>query len=264
MKAKVLTAGLLPAFAMGMIVTLFASSASATELTPDGSGDPNGPPPMPPPMPAPGTPGSATPPPAAGSTEARLAASDAQDNRIGLKLFYLQPEIGFGFASLGAAMPSPNVANVDYSKYKSGGGPLFGLGLGAEFITFQVGARARTISTPQWNLWNVGGELMYQPGSGRFWPRFGINVGYSWAARFSDEICQPGCASSIDVGGLSVGARGGVQYFVGSNFEVGADLTFDYLSLRRSAIMGHPIFGQDGNGSGVMLGLMGHVGLHLP
>lgn len=242
---------------------LLAPSAFATELNTDGS-DPNGPPPMPPPMAAPGQPGSATPPPVAGSTEAHLAKSDVEDNKIGLKLFYLQPEIGFGFASLGSALPSPPTANIDYSKYKSGVGPVFGLGLGAEFITFQIGARLRTMSTPRFNLWNAGGELMYQPGAGRFWPRFGVNVGYAWTARFADETCQPGCAGDISIGGLSVGARGGVQYYVSSNIEVGADATFDYMALRRSAMVGHPIFGQDGSGSGVMLGLMGHVGLHLP
>lgn len=251
---------------LAAVVLLTASSvaekAAATELSTE-SGDPNGPPPMPPPMPPPGQPGSATPPPPPGSTAAHLAKSDVEDNGIGLKLFYLQPEIGFGYASLGGAMPTPAIANTDYTKYTSGAGPMFGLGLGAEFITFQLGARARTISTPQWNLWNVGGEIMYQPGAGRFWPRFGINVGYSWAARFSDEVC-PGCKSSVDIGGLSVGARAGVQYFIAKNFEIGADATFDYLSLRRSAINGHPIFGQDGSGSGVMVGLMGHVGLHLP
>lgn len=248
-------------FGLGLFVLALSPAASATELNTES--DPNGPPPMPPPMPPPGQPGSATPPPAAGSTEAHLAKSDVEDNGIGLKLFYVQPEVGFGFATLGGAMPTPAVSNVDFSKYKSGAGPAFGLGVGGEFITFQLGGRLRTISTPHWNLWNAGGEVMYQPGSGRFWPRFGINVGYSWTARMSEEIC-PGCAGSIDIGGLTVGARGGVQYFITKHLEVGADATFDYMSLRRSAMLGNPAFGTDGNGSGVMLALMGHIGLHLP
>lgn len=247
--------------ALALVAVFTVAPASATELNTET--DPNAAPPMPPPMPPPGQPGSVAPPPPAGSTEAHLAASDQQDNKIGLKLFYLQPEIGLGYASLGSAMPVPNNAQVDYTKFKSGGGPVFGLGLGAQFIVFQIGARLRTISTPHWNLWNAGGELMYQPGQGRLWPRFGINVGYAFTSRMTEEVCK-GCTSQVDIGGLSVGARGGIQYFIAPNFEVGADLTFDYLSLRRSAIAGHPVFGTDGNGSGVMLALMGHLGLHLP
>jgi hypothetical protein len=239
-----------------------SSSASATELQPDGS-DPNAAPPMPPPMPPPGTPGSVAPPPAAGSTEAHLQQSDAEDNKIGLKLFYLQPEIGLGYATLGGAIPTPALATQDFSKFKSGGGPVLGLGLGAEFITFQLGARLRTISTPHWNLWNLGGELMFQPGSGRFWPRLGLAVGYAWTARHSEELCGARC-DSLSIGGLSVGARGGVQYFLSSSVEIGADATLDYMSLRRSGIAGDPVFSESGNGSGFMLAAMGHIGLHLP
>jgi hypothetical protein len=236
--------------------------ASATELQPDSS-DPNGAPPMPPPMPPPGQPGSVAPPPPAGSTEAHLQQSDKEDNGIGLKLFYLQPEIGLGYASLGSAMPTPSVAQVDYSKFKSGGGAVLGLGVGAEFITFQIGGRLRTISTPYWNLWNVGGEVNFQPGSGRFWPRLGLAVGYAFTARHSNEVCGNAC-DSLSIGGLSVGLRGGVQYYLTSIIEIGADATFDYMSLKRDGIAGHPVFGQSGNGSGVMFAAMGHIGVHLP
>lgn len=248
--------------ALSIALVTAGSVASATELQPDGSGsDPNGPPPMPPPMPPPGQPGSVAPPPPPGSTEAHLQQSTAEDNKIGLKLFYVQPEIGLGWATLGGAMPQPAVANQDYEKFKSGGGPVLGLGAGAEFITFQLGARLRTMSAPHWNLWNLGGEVMLQPGSGRFWPRVGLTVGYAWTSRFSNEICN-GC--DLSIGGLTVGARGGVQYYVSSIVEIGADVTFDYLSLRRDALAGNNVFGQSGNGSGVMLAAMGHIGIHLP
>lgn len=253
----------IPVALAGLVACLgLAGTASATELTTD-QGDPNGAPPMPPPMPPPGQPGSVAPPPPAGSTEAHLQQSDKEDNKIGLKLFYLQPEIGLGYATLGGAMPTPSLATQDYSKFKSGGGPVLGLGLGAEFITFQLGARLRTISTPHWNLWNMGGEVMFQPGSGRFWPRFGLTVGYAWTARHANEICGNSC-DSLSIGGLSVGARGGVQYYLTSIIEVGADATLDYMSLRRSSISGNPVFAESGTGNGLMFAAMGHIGIHLP
>lgn len=241
-----------------------AATASATELTPDPpSSDPNGPPPMPPPMPAEGQPGSAAPPPPAGTTEAHLATSDAEDNGIGLKLFYVQPEIGYGWASIGGTIPLPAVSTTDYSQFRSGAGPMFGLGVGAEFITFQFGGRLRTISTPHWNLWNAGGEVMYQPGSGRFWPRIGLTVGYAWAAKFDEAMCGAACGL-LDVSGLSLGLRGGFQYFLAKNVEVGADATFDYLSLKRPGINGNNVYATDGTGNGGVIGVLGHVGIHLP
>lgn len=245
-------------------IVLCGVPAAATELTPDApSGDPNGPPPMPPPMPVEGQPGSVAPPPAAGSTDAQLATSDQQDNGIGLKLFYLQPEIGFGWASIGGAIPLPPASITDYSQFRSGAGPVLGLGVGAEFITFQFGARLRAISTPHWNLWNAGGEVLFQPGSGRFWPHVGLTVGYAWASRFDDAMCGNVC-DQLSVSGLSLGLRGGVQYFVAKNVEIGADATLDYLSLKRPAISGNSIYAEDGKGNGAMLGLMGHIGIHLP
>ncbi len=253
---KVALAALIACVSLAALTT----GASATELQPDGS-DPNGPPPMPPPMPPPGQPGSVAPPPPAGSTEAQLQQSSAEDNKIGLKLFYIQPEIGLGWATLGGAMPQPSVATQDYSKFKSGAGPALGLGVGAEFITFQLGGRLRTLSTPNWNLWNLGGEVMLQPGSGRFWPRVGLAVGYAWTSNFKDEICG-GC--DLSIGGLTVGARAGVQYYIHPIIEIGADATLDYLSLRRSGIAGNPVFAEAGNGSGFMLAAMGHIGIHLP
>jgi len=246
------------------VLSVFALSAGATELTPDSpSSDPNGPPPMPPPMPAPGAPGSAAPPPAAGTTEAHLGQSDTEDNGIGLKLFYVQPEIGFGWASIGGSIPLPASSSQDFSKFRSGAGPMLGLGVGAEFITFQFGARLRTISTPSWNLWNAGGEVMYQPGSGRFWPRIGVSVGYAWAARFDEAMCGAACGL-LDVSGLSVGLRGGFQYYVTKTIEIGADATLDYLKLSRPGINGNNIYSDDGSGNGGMFGLLGHVGMHLP
>ncbi|MGZ3450587.1 MAG: hypothetical protein ACXVEF_13385 [Polyangiales bacterium] len=251
----------LPGFAA---VLLFTGGAFATELTPDDpNADPNGPPPMPPPMPDPGQPGSATPPPPPGSTEAHLQESEVKDNGIGLKLFYVQPEIGFGFASLGDAIPTPASANTDFSKYRSGTGPVFGLGVGGEFVTFQLGARLRAMPTQYFTLWNMGGEVMFQPGSGKFWPRFGLTVGYAWGSSFKDEMCGTVC-SSISVRGLSVGGRAGVQYFVAKNFEVGADATLDVMMLSRPGIDGHPIFGQESSGTGVALAGLVHIGLHLP
>lgn len=248
-----------------LLVVAPASPASATELTPDPApaADPNGAPPMPPPMPAEGQPGSTAPPPAAGTTEAHLATSDVQDNGIGLKLFYVQPELGLAWATLGNAIPTPAVASVDYSQFRSGSGLSLGLGAGAEFITFQVGGRLRTMSTPHWNLWNAGGELLFQPGSGRFWPRFGVSAGYAWATKLDQAMCGAACGS-VDISGLSLGLRGGFQYYLGKNLEVGADATLDYLRLSRPAVSGNAAFGADGSGAGVMLGVLGHVGLHLP
>ena len=243
----------------------------AADLVPD-PGDPNAAPPVPPPMPEPGQPGSATPPPPPQSTEAHLDKSGQQDNGIGLKLVYLQADVGVGWATLGGALPSAGpwidpakpASSLNYDDHRSGGGAAFGLGAGLEFITFQAGARFRALSTSSFNLWNIGGELALQPGSGRFWPRFGLNVGYVWASGFKEALCANYCGL-LDVSGVNVGVRGGFQYFVGKNVELGADATADAMFLKRGSINGQRAeLAGDQRGTGVQLALLGHVGFHFP
>lgn len=263
------------AISLAAIPALLPTAASAADLVPDGAPgtDPNAPPPVPPPMPEPGQPGSATPPPPVGSTEAHLDQSTKDDNGIGLKLGYLQADLGLGWATLGGSLPSGTwfdsttgtpTRPIDYDSYRSGSGAAFGVGAGLEFITFQVGARFRGLSTKSFNLWNVGGELALQPGAGRFWPRFGLNVGYVWASGFKDEMCVGYCGL-LDVSGVNVGARAGFQYFVGKNLEVGADATADLMFLKRNGVAGQRAeIASDARGTGVQLALLGHLGLHFP
>ncbi len=258
------------AFAAALLLVVCPASVRAADLVPDPA-DPNAPPPVPPPMPEPGQPGSATPPPPPQSTEAHLDKSGQQDNGIGLKLGYVQADIGVGWATLGGALPSGEWAevgkpgsNINYDDHRSGGGAAFGIGAGLEFITFQAGARFRALSTSSFNLYNIGGEVALQPGSGRFWPRFGLNVGYVWAGGFKDAMCAGYCGL-IDVSGVNIGARGGFQYFIGKNIELGADATADVMFLKRGAINGQRAeIGGDQRGTGVQLALLGHVGFHFP
>ncbi|MBL8718039.1 MAG: hypothetical protein JNL79_18815 [Myxococcales bacterium] len=255
-----------------LVVSGVSGTVSAADLVPDG-GDPNAAPPVPPPMPEPGQPGSATPPPPVGSTEAKLDQSGKEDNGLGLKLVYIQADLGLGWATLGGTLPTgPWTATtgatagktVDYDAHRSGGGAAFGVGAGLEFITFQVGARLRGLSTGSFNLWNMGGEIALQPGAGRFWPRFGLNVGYVWAGGFKDELCVGYC-SFLDISGVNVGARGGFQYFLGKNLEVGADLTADVMFLKRAAVNGQRAeLAQDARGTGFQVAALGHLGLHFP
>jgi hypothetical protein len=237
-------------------ICLVAGTASATDFSTDPNppgGDPNGAPPPPPPMPPLGTPGSAAPPPVAGSTEAQLAQADAEDNGVGMHLFYLQPELGLGVAHI----PS-NLTVLDTG---SPSGLALGLGAGLELISFQVGGRFRGITTQHYNLWSVGGELAYQPGSGRFWPRVGLSVGYAWANGWNSLICGQAC-DLLDVSGLDIGMRAGFQYFVTSSMEVGLDGGLDALFLKRRGISGNPTFGADDSGMGYSAVAMAHVGFH--
>ncbi len=231
-----------------------AGRAQATDLLPD-SGDPNGAPPMPPPMPAPGTPGSTTPPPPPGSTASTLDIATQEDTGVGLHFLYIQPEIGIGWATLGDT--------IARSESKSGVGPAFGVGVGGEFITFQLGGRLRAIATPQFNLWTLGGEVAYQPGSGRFWPRIGLAVGYAWANNWQTDLCTSVCGN-LDVSGIDIGLRAGLQYYVSSNIEIGADIGLDMLMLKRKAINGSVDFAQDANGNGMMAVALAHIGWHYP
>jgi len=240
-----------------VVMVAFAGTAGATDLTPDSSGaDPNGAPPPPPPMPEPGTVGSPTAPPPAGSTAAVLQQASDEDTGVGLHLFYLQPELGFGVANLGSSTTGRDLGTTS--------GPAIGFGAGAEFITFQLGGRLRNIFTPNFDLWSLGGELNYQPGSGKFWPRLGLSVGYAWVNHWSTDYCGASCAL-VDVHGIDVGARGGFQYFVTSSLEVGADAGIDALFLKRPSINTlDPNFSGDGSGTGFSAVAMVHLGLHLP
>ncbi len=240
-----------------LLVTASAANASATDLTPDpAGGDPNGAPPPPPPMPEPGTVGSATPPPPAGSTAAALDQASAQDTGVGLHFVYIQPEIGLGLASIPKSLTGGSDTGTP-------AGPAFGLGAGVELITFQLGGRLRALTTPQYNLWTAGGEFAYQPGSGRFWPRFGLTVGYAWAAKLNTDVCGAAC-DLVSINGIDVGARAGFQYYVSSNIEVGLDGTLDALFLKSKGLGGNPQFSSDQSGTGFMATALAHIGFHYP
>ena len=237
------------------LLVLAAGPARATDLVPDGS-DPNGPPPPPPPMPDPGTVGSPTAPPPPGSTAAVLEQASDEDTGVGLHFVYIQPEIGLGVANLGSA--TSNGGDLG-----TAAGPAWGVGVGAEFITFQIGGRLRNIFTPNFNLWTVGGELAYQPGSGKFWPRIGLGVGYAWVNHTTTDWCHNFC-DLVDIHGIDVGLRGGLQYFITSSLEVGADVGLDALILKRAATNASPDFASDGSGVGFAAVAVAHLGLHLP
>jgi hypothetical protein len=249
--------GVLGAAALAALVLLLPAGARAQELQPDGS-DPNAAPPPPPPMPSAGQPGSATPPPPPGSTEARLKESTDKDTGVGLHFVYLQPEVGVGFASIGSVLPETA------KDFRSGAGAVLGVGAGFEFIAFQLGARLRYMPTSSFNLWTVGGEFAYQPGSGRFWPRIGLGVGWATATGFGQTMCSTFCGS-IDVKGVDVSLRGGVQYFLTPHWEIGGDLSLDALFLKRAGItVVDTTYEKDATSTGVAAALVGHVGYHYP
>jgi hypothetical protein len=231
-----------------------ASRARATELATDPV-DPNAPPPPPPPMPATGSSASPTPAPAPTSTEAKLEQASKDDSGVGLHFLYIQPAAGLGWATLGGVLPSGT---------QSGVGPSFGVHAGAELIALQLGARFEALPTSNWNLYDVSGEIAYQPGSGRFWPRIGVAVGYAWAGNWSQSVCAASC-SLLDVHGLDLGLRAGFQYYLGSRIEIGADAAADALVLSRSKIVGGPAaFADDGNSVGFGVRATVHLGWHYP
>ena len=242
---------------LGLALASASSTALATELStdPPPGTDPNGPPPPPPPMPDPGTVGSPTPPPVAGSTEAQLQQADQEDTGVGLHFVYIQPEVGVGIASIPSSLLGKDAGTP--------AGPVFGIGAGAELITFQVGGRLRTLVTPHYNLWTVGGEVAYQPGSGRFWPRIGLAVGYAWANSFNTDICgTKEVCDLVDISGIDVGLRAGLQYFVTSSIEIGADAGLDALFLKRKGINGNIAYASDESGTGFMAVAVAHLGFH--
>jgi hypothetical protein len=244
----------LGALALVTAAVTTATTAGAQELQTDAS-DPNGAPPPPPPMPTGGQPGSPTAPPPPGSTAAHLQQSTEQDSGVGLHFVYLQPEIGGGLAHLGDAMQDKDL--------RSGGGLALGVGGGLEFIAFQLGARARYLSTPHFDLWSVGGELAYQPGSGRFWPRVGLGVGWAWTGNLDKQVCGARCAQ-IDTKGLDVGLRAGFQYFLSPHWEIGADASVDALFLKTSSyLVGTQTYGGT-SGTGFSGLVLAHAGFHYP
>lgn len=243
--------------ASALLALAISAPAQAQDLTTDGS-DPNGAPPPPPPMPSSGQPGSPTAPPPPGSTAAHLQKSTEEDTGVGLHFVYIQPEIGVGFASLGGALP-------DVAKdYRSGVGASIGLGAGLEFIAFQLGGRLRYLPTSHFDLWSAGGEIAYQPGSGRFWPRIGLGVGWAWTKGFDQKMCGTFCGA-VEAKGLDVGLRGGFQYYVSSHVEIGADVTLDALFLTRPATLaGDAAYQKEGSGTGFSAALLAHAGFHYP
>ncbi len=199
---------------------------------------------------------------------ARLDAAKEEDSGRGLTWFWL--ELGGGFEHGGiqtiddgdafqelCARPDTNcdedVASGTRSVPASGTGGMIEAGLGARLLFFTLGARGRLSFLDRYSMARVGPEAGLRIPIGSIEPRFALGGGYATVLDY-DSI------------GYYVRLSGGLDWFVSSNFALGADLSGDLFGIDSntdlsSATSDVVTVGPDGIGLGIALGL--HVGLHL-
>jgi hypothetical protein len=207
---------------------------------------------------------------ASNSTVQKLDESQKySDSGRALQFFYIEPSVGVGFTTIGSVIPNTTVITVngtstpvDLTHYRSGFGPVVEIGAGVEFIVFQAGLRYRRTMIGNYAANQLGGEVMYQWGSGKWWPHLGASLGYAWISDWNNDFCaqlSAGC-NNLSVNGISVGVRGGVQYFVTKELELGANLTGDAMFLHRNAFVSLP---NEASDTGLAIALVVSAGLHL-
>jgi len=224
------------------------------------------PPPMTAPAPAwPQLPGSpfglpaAPPPQAPNATTQQLDAGDTSGSFRGLEIAYANADVGGGYASFGKNLGGG----------KSGeGGAAFGLGAGARFITWTLGARVRLMPASDFTLIQATLEAGYHLPMGAWDPYVNLHGGYSVASAKSVDGFSPPSPHGVDLG-VSIGD----DYYFSALFSVGLDVTFDTLFLSRSASEGPQLPATGGSliteptipsasAVGVVLIGSAHAGLH--
>lgn len=229
--------------------------------------------------------GGGAPPPAGPNDPndpgASLDAAKEKDSGRGLTWFWLEAGGGFEHLGLqtiddgersgggssdcvqtvtGPACPT-NSPNADLSHTGTGG--MIEMGVGARIVFFTIGARGRLSLLDSFKMMRVGPELGLRIPIGSIEPRISLGGGY--ATMFDNPTT-----------GYYVRVSGGLDYFVSTNFAIGADLSGDLVGsdgddadsdgdqVRQNASAGNDEITFNGtNGIGLGIGLGLHVGLHL-
>lgn len=166
-------------------------------------------------------------------TEKELDDSEEDDTGRGLTWFWIEAEGGFQHVGLETFEVDQSNLTAGFVPTEASGGYV-GAGLGARFLFLTIGPRGRVGFFDDWQLYSVGGELGFRFQLGIVEPHFELGGGYAALGSFSDALGGIDDASSVDGGYGRV--SGGLDFLIGSVFNVGLGASWEFMALTRPGI----------------------------
>lgn len=214
--------------------------------------------------PPPLLPPPAPPTPASNQTVQQLEQAERQDSGRRLQFAWLNPEVGFQWASLTGLS---NSGLLDDRVPADATGLVVGGGAGVRLLYLTLGARFRYGLLSEFDLWSLGAEGALRIPYGNLEPYVFVGAGYTRAGSFkADEGLVDLAARKEDLSVSGIGAQlgGGLDYFVTPVFSVGARVEAQAMFLGRSQTLaaGGGIYSEDGSGIGISTSGLAVLGLH--
>ncbi|MBK6697797.1 MAG: hypothetical protein IPG50_37270 [Myxococcales bacterium] len=191
---------------------------------------------------------------------------DEDDGRVSSTKSYFYANGGGGVSYVGLT----TLNSSDLALGNAGGaGPAVDLGLGLRLVILTLGPRARYTVLPNFDMWQLNGEVALHIPVGR-WDGFaGLHAGYSFVGNFSrsafSDASSPTPSEDLRVRGWNAGLDLGLDYYLTRSFSIGGAGMGEVLFVRRPALAttNDPQFGVAGGGVGLAASLALRAGLHL-
>jgi hypothetical protein len=161
-----------------------------------------------------------------------LEKSDQEDSGRGLEFVWLNGEAGYQHLDIDAFSDDDIAPGADQAQ----DGFVFGGAAGVKLLYFTLGARFRFGSFDNYQMWSLLGEGGVHFPLGDFEPYANVGVGYASIASFNTGTALDD--GGVSIRGLDLRAAVGLDYYLGSAFSLGVQLSGDVLILNRPAISG--------------------------
>ncbi len=203
-----------------------------------------------------------------------LDKSKDKDSGRGLSWFWVDAYGGFehlGLQSFNTGAKELSAGLIE----TTGSGGVIGAGIGAQIFFFTIGVRGRMGFFKPWQVGRVGPEVGFRFPLGRFEPHVEVGGGYAALANF-----DPTVPSAVAIKGGYARASAGLDVYPVKVLSLGAEASFDFLGLSRSALTPAEIvtarsqntsitdaqsalLATKGSGFGASFALVGVIGVHL-
>ncbi len=166
-------------------------------------------------------------------TEQDLDEAEKDDSGRGLTWFWIEAEGGFQHVGLETFKVDESNLTAGFVPSEASGGYV-GAGLGARFVFLTIGPRGRIGFFDNWQLYSIGGELGFRFPVSIVEPHFEFGGGYAALGSLSDALGGTDNAAGVD--GAYGRISGGLDFLIGSFFQLGLGASWEFMALTRPGI----------------------------
>ena len=166
-------------------------------------------------------------------TDKKLEDAEEDDSGRGLTWFWLEFEGGFQHMGLETFEVDQSNLTAGFVASEASGG-FSGAGLGAQLLYFRIGPRGRIGFYKDWQMFSIGGELGIRFPLGPIEPHINLGAGYTALGSVSDTLNA--VPDSVKISGFDVRVGGGLDFFIGNVFFIGASASWEFLGLTRPGV----------------------------